>query len=137
MPAQENVNDELAKLRLEKERLELEQLREQVAKMKDERARKVQSHEQIERDLTDFANRQKQAQEYCNHRKGGRGIEGLQGRGSDANYAIVHHRLPFGDIAVMCLRCQKIWRQGDPGYKDALQFPTDNEMSEAAQFRTN
>lgn len=128
------VKEELEKLQLEKEKLDLEVLRHQVAVIRSARERATANHETVEADLADQARRAAAQQDYCNHRKGGMGMDGITGRGTDPTYAVVKHRQPLGQIMVMCMRCQKIWLPGAEGYGEALSFPTGNTMSESSQF---
>jgi len=133
MPEQSR-KEELDQLRLERERLELEQLRHEVAELQSKRERKAMAHSQVEHDLKDFEDNQRRRQENCNHRKGGKNLEGVQGRGTDPMYAVIQHQLPFGDWIVICQRCQKIWKKGDADYKEAINFQTDNSPSGPTLF---
>ncbi len=95
----------------------------------------------------------------CNHKKGGKGLEGYRGGGQDQHYAVIKHMFPNSDIAVLCLRCPKIWLPPVPPkrndflteadyklakagydkelaeYRWAVMLPTDNEMSTSGLFR--
>lgn len=129
-----NVKEELEAIRLEKEKLELITLRHQVATIQAARDRATFNHASVENDLADQAMRAKAQQDYCNHRQGGMGMDGITGRGTASNYAVIKHRLPLGQIMAMCFRCQKIWLPGTSGYSEALSYPTGNTMSESSQF---
>lgn len=130
---------------LEKEELELELLRENVKKLREKQAAQRMSHKQVEDALADFRIQQERGFAGCNHRKGGKNLEGARGRGADDKYAIIRHQLPIGDLAIICTKCRKVWlppelaeRMGlapDPeGYKEALNFTTDNEDSGSSLF---
>ena len=103
------------------------------------------SHEQVESALTDFREQQERGFSACNHKKGGKNLEGARGRGLDDKYAIIRHQLPIGDLAVICTKCRKIWlpaelagRMGmepdEKGYREARSWPTDNEDSGSSLF---
>lgn len=129
------VKEQLDAVQLEIDQLNLEKLRHDVANLRATKEKAAFNHEQVESDLADARNRAASRQTHCNHRKGGQGMNGLNGQGNDPQYAIAKHRLPFGDVLVLCMRCQKEWKVGTPGYKEALDFPTDNSMTESSQFR--
>lgn len=91
----------------------------------------------------------------CTHRKGGKGLEAVKGggKGNDPKFAVIKHRLPNGDVAVLCQRCPMIWlapvqpkktakmtqqefqaaaakyKTDLREYRAALEFQTDNEES--------
>jgi hypothetical protein len=130
----DQVVAETHKLLLEKEQLELEVLRENVRKMKESRDRRAASHTQVEADLADFQRNQEMGFKQCNHHKGGKDIEGIRGNGTDSQYSIVRHQLPLGDWMIICLRCHKQWLKGDPEYREALRWPTDNSPSGSCLF---
>ena len=105
------------------------------------------------RELRKTDHDQKKHQDQCSHRKGGRGLEGLQKGGSAADYAVIRHTLPTNEMWQRCQRCGKTWRpphvqdfdiKTDAGkaafeeakkvYKDALSWPTDNIPSSGITF---
>ncbi len=135
---------EIRDLLREKHRLENELLRYQVNQMKTSIQSSQAHHDQVERDLAD-AQRQIAIRQYnCSHRKGGKGMAGVQGGGQDPQFSVFKHQLPNGDWMVLCSRCQKEWNRplaGDPKYvelldqyKKALALPTDNVASGGSQF---
>lgn len=128
------VKEQLDAIQLEKDQLDLEIRRDQVAKIRSARDRATFNHQTVENDLAEQESRAKAQQDYCNHRQGGMGMDGITGRGTASNYAVIKHRLPLGQIMAMCFRCQKIWLPGTPGYSEALSFPSGNTMSESSQF---
>lgn len=96
---------------------------------------------------------QKRHQDGCSHRKGGRSVEALQRGGNSADFAVIRHRLPIGEVWQRCQRCGKTWRpphkqdydmtavsgqqafeEANRVYKEALSWPTDNIMSEGILF---
>lgn len=113
--------------------------------------------------LNQIAANEKANQDHCNHKKGGSGAEGfIGGQGDDAQYAVLKHRMPNGDVWVRCLRCGKTWKPPieeqhtfnakgvvDPKgkfsqesfdaaqheYERAVAFTTRNQMSGSIQFR--
>lgn len=128
------VSEELARIKAEKEALELELLREQVSAIKNKQAKKQATHADVESALSQSAQIQKQQQSACTHRKGGVDLPGLS-QGFDAKYSVFKHVLPNGDLFVICSRCGKEWRPGADGYVEAINFPTDNTTSQSSQFR--
>lgn len=91
----------------------------------------------------------KQRQDNCNHHKGGNGLQGLQGRGDDPQFAVYKHMFCNGDIWVRCLRCGKMWRppvehwydshkeylDAYAEYQAALNFQTRNISSSSYVFK--
>lgn len=140
------VTQELEALHLEQARFEVNRLR------GSEQMRKTRVHA-IESALAADLVRTEQTISRCVHRKGGKGVESMY-RGNDSNYAVIKHQLPTGPIIVICQRCPKVWSAPDPAliskgataeqrrqyarelkeYTEALNFPTDNEMSGSQLF---
>jgi hypothetical protein len=135
-------------LELEREELELELLRENVANMKAQRAQRIE--ERVHMAETFKANERSEAarRAVCRHRKGGKGKAGFL-NGSDNYYSVIHHTYPMGDLVIMCSRCQMEWRKpplelrkANPAeyrkqmqaYQTALDWPTDNEPSGTQLF---
>ena len=107
--------------------------------------------------LRQIAAGEKAAQERCNHKKGGAGAEGfVTGQGDDAQYCVLKHRMPFGDVWVRCLRCGKTWKPpvesnftvkgklnteayeaAKREYEVAVAFTTRNQTSGSIQFRSS
>src|ERR1035437_671770 len=81
-------------LAVERKRLEIEIMRDQVAKIHAKRDQQKLSHAQVEDSLRDFQEQQERGFLECNHRKGGKNLEGARGRGTDDKYAIIRHQLP-------------------------------------------
>ena len=105
------------------------------------------------RELRKTDHDQKKHQEGCSHRKGGRSVEALQRGGNAADFAVIRHILPNGELWQRCQRCGKTWRpphvqdfdmKSDLGkaafeearriYKDAISWPTDNIQSSGITF---
>jgi len=130
---------------LETKELNLEVLRDNVKHIRARQERQQMSHAQVESALKEFVESQERGFLQCNHRKGGKNLEGARGRGTDDKYAIIRHQLPIGDLAVICTRCHKVWLptvlclllgiKADPeAYRQACEWPTDNEDSGSALF---
>lgn len=150
---------ELRKLQLEEQRLRNRQLAREVQKLEMEEQNVNARAKGNARVLA--ANEQAAEGRIagCNHKKGGKGLEGFKGRGQDQNYAVIKHLFPNNDVGVFCLRCPKIWlppikpRREDfdtqkefefavkkyaadeAEYRMAVAFPTDNEMSTSGTFQ--
>jgi len=142
----DRIEDELKALHLEQARFEVSALRGR----ENMRKTRVQA---IENALKADAQRTAATISRCAHRKGGKGVEMIY-RGNDSNYAVVKHQLPHGPIIVICQRCPKVWYPPDSAligkgataeqrrqyarelkeYTEALNYPTDNEMSGSQLF---
>jgi hypothetical protein len=139
-PVDPTLNDEIAKIRIEKEKIEAQLLSFQLEELKLRQVRRSSSHLQVEKDLGDMIRNFALRQGNCNHRKGGRGLSGVQGKGTDSDYAIIKHQMPNGDWHVFCTRCSKHWQPTDAdaklkgGYFEALDWPTDNTPSGSSMF---
>lgn len=108
---------ELEKLELENKRLEqeertlhLQELRESLDRSKMEKAQQFAIYRErgqvIDTDKAKDAN----FAASCSHRKGGEGMDGLNGRGDDTDYAVFKMQWFAGETIVKCLRCPKIWK---------------------------
>lgn len=135
----------LRDLKLQKAAIENELLTYQLEELRLKKARRSTTHLQHEKDLNDQIRSQEYRSSRCNHRKGGKGMAAIQGRGQDAQYCVIKHTLPTNEMFVFCTRCPKIWKPepNDPikqmQYLTACEFPTDNEPSGSTiwQFRRN
>lgn len=72
----------------------------------------------------------------CNHRKGGMVVDRtghvqMPTKGTDNQYSVIKHQFANGDFWVLCTRCPKKWKPGDPDYEKALAFPINNVASGA------
>ena len=142
----QEIQAQLDELKRESDQLDLEIKRESVAKIRAERANKLEASKMRTQSTKNFLAQREASQNRCNHRKGGRGADAIQrGEGQAAEYAVVKHRLPHGKFFVLCLRCAKEWHPGHvvggfvlsvatPGYAEALNFPTDNTASGSSTF---
>ena len=138
------IKEQLSALQREANELDLEIKREQVAKIRSERASKLSQVQQRNNATKSFLAQREAQQNRCNHRKGGRGAgDVIEGKGNAAEYAVIKHRLPHGAYFVLCLRCSKEWHPDTtriggtpetPGYAEALNFPTDNTASGSSTF---
>lgn len=136
----------LAQLEREERELDLEIKRESVAKIRAERANKLQAAQMRTQAAKNFLAQREAIQARCNHRKGGRGHEAvINGTGNAAEFAVIKHRLPNGKFFVLCQRCGKEWHPGHvvggivlsvatPGYDEAVNYPTDNTASGSSTF---
>jgi hypothetical protein len=142
-----------AKITEELEQLQLEEARERISVMRQNRDNRLRRAAARETDLASARARQKAIQDNCWHKKGGKGVEMLS-RGSDHHFAVVKHQLCHGPIIVICQRCSKVWEPPDPAlnakkatveqkaeykrlydeYMVALNLPTDNVMSGTQLF---
>lgn len=128
MPTEsENVDLQLKKL-------QAEMLTHQLAEIAAKKAYQKFTHEQVETALTSNNLAKKQREANCNHLKGGIDMQGLNGQGNGQFHAVIKHRMSNGDIHIMCQRCIKHWTPASPDYKTALNYVTDNSMSEGVQF---
>lgn len=133
---------ELEQLELEEKKLRVEHLRVTVKEQQEKQHAAKKTAEQQEAMIKETQRNEKLRQEQCNHRKGGKGLEGLSGNGSDTNFCVIKHQYPDGRVGVMCTRCQAQWWPGDTkeshhtgfSYQDAYRWPTDNEMSGSVTF---
>lgn len=126
------ANEENVDLRLK--RLQAEMLEHQLAEITAKRKQQEFSHDQVESALSANRIAKKQREDNCNHRKGGIDMGGINGRGNDTFFAVIHHRMSNGDVHIFCQRCIKHWTPASPDYKEALNYVTDNTMSEGVQF---
>ena len=135
----------------EMEQLQLEETRERVAKMRRDKTMQLRRIMDKQIALQRIAVIEKQAQEICVHKKGGKGKENWF-NGNDSDYAVVKHILSHGPMIVVCQRCGRLWepppielRNGTSEerkeykrlyieYRAATEFPTDNETSGARLF---
>jgi hypothetical protein len=140
------VTEQLEQLQLEEALANAETRRNKTA----ERNNRIKA---IERSLKDTQARQRDIQNRCAHRKGGKGVAMLY-QGNDSNYAVVKHTLSHGPTIVICQRCARVWepppreliakgataemraeyRRLAQDYQWALNLPTDNEPSGTALF---
>lgn len=141
----EQLSLEERKAELEFKQLQIKLMKHQLAEIESKEKQKQLSHEQVESGLKDFQAQQERGFAECNHRKGGKNLEGARGRGTDDKYAIIRHQLPFGQWMVLCTRCHKVWlppeiaeRMGQKpdseAYKAAMEWNTDNEPSGSSLF---
>ena len=139
---------ELEKIRQEREALELEDLRERVEATRAVRETRKIAHARQEFEIAEAARVEKVRQANCRHKKGGKNKEGFL-NGNDSNYSVQRHTYPWGQVEVLCTRCQKTWNKpadalkaADPKaykaameeYRMALEWPTDNEPSGTQLF---
>lgn len=137
---------EKSKIVSELEALQLEETRERVLAARATREQKAANQRHMVQLVLRNKAQEKATQADCWHKKGGKGLAGLN-RGDDTKYAVVKHQLPHGPVIVICQRCNRLWDKPKPlpkgysqeekkqymldlaEYNKALNFPTDNEMS--------
>ena len=145
LPTKTNAQlvDELTALELEEKQLDLEIKRETVAKIRAQRASKLEEARSKLRATLQFLAQREANQKNCNHRKGGIGAEAvMRGQGTSAMYSVTKHKKPNGRWFVLCNRCGKEWHQGyellgekeTPGFQEAIQYPSDNTPSGSSTF---
>jgi hypothetical protein len=132
-PAQSTA-EKLAAMRAKKDELELEELTYRLENERNRRSERKQQSETQQQSLADAERQQNAIKEACPHRKGGKDMGGLT-RGTDTKYAVGTVTQPWGQQYVLCSRCGKQWngpfngKPADPGFYEAIQWPTDNEPS--------
>lgn len=154
---QAEMETELKALEIEAKRLEvqyqkanLQDMKERLEERELKRGNKSQGAITKGATLKQIKANEKTAQERCNHRKGGNGMQGyLSGQGDDSQYAVLKHTYAHGDTWVRCLRCGKTWKppvrtqcESDAefvtltaAYKEAINFPTRNVTSTGVVFK--
>ena len=135
---------EIRRLSREKHQLENILLQYQVNAMKTKLETQQAHHTQVEKDLSETQRQVVLRQMRCSHRKGGMDMAAIYDGGNDQYFSVIKHRLPNGELFILCTRCLKEWRRPLPEsldyakllaeYQTAIQMPTDNKMSGAAQF---
>lgn len=143
--------DEKGRLELlqEKEALELEELRERVARQRSEKQQKAAARADNEKSFREAAQKQAQMQAGCNHKKGGRDYAATNKRGDGDNYSVIPHTMPLGNTIVLCTRCLFMWTPGTSAkfmpdgktknptgisWAEAIKLPTDNSPSGSVLF---
>jgi hypothetical protein len=141
-------------LDLEHKRLEQLDLKDRVNDRKNKRDMRFQEFKSRGLSLTQTDKVNKQRQDGCSHRKGGRGLEALQKGGSDSDFAVIRHLMPNNCWWQRCQRCGKTWKppakqdfkletvegksaydQAVREYKEALSWPSDNIPSTGITFQ--
>ena len=125
------VAEELESLRLEREKLELEDLRFRVREQQNRKEQRAMERRQLAATFAENEREQRQRQESCQHRKGGKDESGFL-NGNDSNFSIIKHTYPDGQMEVMCTRCEKTYRK-----PSAALMKTDPKAAKAmlAEFR--
>lgn len=106
----EQTELELKQLELEERKLNLINLRQNIdqRKMYDEQQRAIYRDRGVV--LNDKARTEHMTQAACTHKKGGIGMDGLNGQGDDNEYAVWKIRWFDGKMWVRCLRCSQTWK---------------------------
>lgn len=123
---QEDVEAEMKRLQIETMKLQLEEAA-------GKKAAKVARQKANESELAAGRAIEKRKQQLCNHRSGGKNREGLD-HGTDNFYAVNTQTDIDGSPWVLCCRCQAEWHKGDPGWQEALAWPTRNEPATSYTF---
>lgn len=116
------IDNELKAADLELKRHQLEALRRQNAEAsaKEQAGREREANTKARNDKAQ--REREQLQEFCNHKQGGDGIEGLY-QGDDNQYAIAIEGDSLGHVIFRCTRCDKKWEENDPEYKTVKLWP--------------
>jgi len=155
--SKEEFDAEMARLKLEAARLEIQEKTLNLQDIQDrihEREQRRQTVGERARingsTIKQLARNRELNQKRCNHKKGGNGAYGVvAGQGDDNQYAVLKHQMANGDIWVRCLRCAKWWippykedfetAEGYLGayaeYRAAVEFTTRNVMSKSIPFK--
>lgn len=141
--------DEKTKLMSEREELEMEVLRAQVLKMRNDKESKVSARADQELALRETEAKMVAMQGSCNHKKGGRDYASQQKQGDGENHSVFKHTGPLGVTLVLCSRCLFMWLPGTTeklmpdkvthnptgiSYHTAIRFPSDNTPSGSVLF---
>lgn len=140
----EEIEKENAALELKMKRLNYEDLTYRLEQERGRRAHMALVHQNQQRSMDDFNREVILRQSWCKHKKGGKNQGGIL-NGNDSDYSVWHFQYPWGEIAVLCTRCGIEYRPSGPvmdalklsdpaefkrrleKYKEALNWPTDNE----------
>lgn len=141
---------EFRRQEMEYRKVDIEIKKEDLSKLMAARATKLEQANAKKTAILQFLATRKASQDHCNHRKGGRGPEGvMHGQGTDDAYAVIRHRLPHRMFFVLCQRCGKEWHPenkwnvengiirplpASEGWREAMNFPTDNSPSASSDF---
>jgi hypothetical protein len=138
----EQFESESRRMELEMKQLQLLTLRDSIDEKKMEKANRLERSRQNGVTIDDQHRTEAAFQAGCSHKKGGTGMDGLNGQGNDAEYAVAKMTWFTGELLVRCLRCSKTWkpvrRVAFPAGKEGdEQFEkTQREYREACSFHT-
>lgn len=139
----EELDLEIKRLEVMEKQLHVEDLQMRVENEKARRVQIARNHEAQQQSLEDYNRQVVREQEVCKHRKGGQDLEGIL-NGTDNFYSVVKNTYPWGELGVICTRCNKEWRKPSEElsktnpelyaqqlaeYRAAINFPTDNQPS--------
>jgi|SRR5579863_6462617 len=130
-------------LQREKLVLEMELVKEQLEQLRAKREARKRAHGEQEKTLEEGRRLERIVQRNCSHRKGGKGDDLKNNRGSDPNGSFADQQMPNSQVWRMCTRCFALWKPGDKskthpsgiGYEQIMQWPTDNSPAGSVQFR--
>jgi hypothetical protein len=150
------VEAALKAVEIEEKQLDLEIKRENVARLRNDRATKENRAKTREATLQEFNKNLANTHRNCKHMKGGTDVaQNLQAGGDNAsNYSVHIFKLPTGERIVLCTRCQMEWHAGDPSeylirfgrkipnptklsYKHALVMASRSTNKESASVQFN
>lgn len=132
----------------EREELELEQLRDQVHKLRAQKESRQAILKENEQAFKSQAEAERELQRRCNHKKGGRDFASLQKRGDGENHSILAQQQAQGYMLYICSHCLMVWLPGctekkkhdgteNPtgiSYEQASRLPTDNSPAGSVVF---
>ena len=128
----------------------IEDIEERLAERKLKRETGMQNAHTNGATLKQIQSNEAKIQKRCNHRKGGKGAEGVvAGRGNAPEYAFLPHQMADGALWIRCLRCGKTWKPvlrkwfandadylaAKTDYEWAINANTNNTMSTSYQFK--
>jgi hypothetical protein len=127
------VKLQLEQLRLEKETLELEKLKNDILAIRRDKEAQAVAREAVQESLDFEKNTRMHNETYCTHMKGGDSSQMMHGAPAQgdntSNFAMWQHTLTTGITFRMCSRCGKTWFPKDPDYNWAMRCPTRNSPS--------
>lgn len=132
--------EEKTKLQIEREELELESLRDEMAKKRAIKEMRREALKEQEKAFKDKVARDAADQARCNHKKGGRDYAALQHRGDGENHSIVAWQHPLRYMIYLCTHCLFLWEPGvsEKFLKDGkTKNPTGLSHAQAAQLPTD
>lgn len=138
-------------LQQEKEELELEQLRDEVAKRRAQKEMRTQAQKDNESAFREKERSERALQARCNHKKGGRDFASIQKRGDGENHSIIAWQHPLASMGMVyiCTHCTFKWERGvtekfmqdgktpnptEISYEQAAKLPTDNSPAGSVLF---
>jgi hypothetical protein len=129
------IEKELAANQLELQRAQLEALKRENkdARAKEEATGNIRKHAAVRMKQTKEETARKQA--ICNHRMGGKNLDGLYNGGDVfTTYQVEYNN--FGLAQCRCIRCDKIVKPGEKDFDEIFRLPRKGlEAPKPVQFR--